>query len=106
MEITIVVVRALLSAGFIYAGIYALRIGFRLYMRGVGLMEEASTVSVSGGGVSVKSSLKKVGSVVMATSIAWGALAYFSLPGVASRSSDGTYFQTKSRPDPRPPIIR
>ena|SRR5580765_5462294 len=73
-------VRGILTGLFLAAGIMALIMGWRLYSKGTGMAQDGTTVEAERGKVKGKASLQTVGSVVMATSIGWGALAYLSLP--------------------------
>lgn len=93
----IISIRGVLSLLFIGAGITALIIGGKLYSKGTGLMEDGAEVTAK----EKKIKLKTVGSVVMATSIAWGYLAFLSLPKyidnnieVKSRNIDPSIFDT------------
>ena len=77
--------RSLLAFLFICGGLYSLKKGFQLYVNGVGLKEEGFELSASDGEKNINLSLKRVGTVVMVTSIAWGGLAYFVMPqGIVS----------------------
>ena len=60
----------------IVVGFAALKYGKDLYVSGIGLQQDGSSVDVSG----AKIQLKTVGSVVMLTSIAWGVLAWQIFP--------------------------
>lgn len=73
-------IRGLLSLALVAGGIYALHKGFQLYVGGVGLAEDGFRLRTSDqlGGVSV--SLKRVGSVVMLTAVAWAFLGYLVMP--------------------------
>lgn len=80
-ELTIfILARSLLSVLFIIGGLYSLKKGFQLYINGVGLKEDSLHLSASSDKNSINLSLKRVGTVVMLTSIAWGTLAYLVMP--------------------------
>lgn len=68
--------KTFVAALLIVGGIVALIIGKSLYMRGVGLHHDGTKVEID----NIKASLKTVGSVVMATSVAWGTLGYLASP--------------------------
>ena len=70
------VTKTFLAALLIVGGIVALFIGKNLYVRGVGLHHDGTEVEID----NIKASLKTVGSVVMATSVAWGGLGYLTSP--------------------------
>ena len=80
----LLIVKCVIALMLIGGGVYALRLGFKLYMNGVGLSHDGTTIEHD----KAKASLKTVGSVVMTTSVAWGALGYFSSPGL-KKGSDG-----------------
>ncbi len=79
-EIAFLAIKGLLAVCLVAGGLYALKIGYRLYLKGVGLVPDGSEDDGKNGALRVKASLKTVGSVVMATSVAWGALGYFASP--------------------------
>lgn len=66
----IIVFRGVLSLLFVCAGIGALIVGSRLYLRGVGMEPDGSSIDAGKGALNVRASLKTVGSVVMFTSVA------------------------------------
>ena len=72
-----------LSLFLIIGGFIALIIGNKLYRSGVGLNKDGSKVEYE----EVKIHLKTVGSVVMATSVAWGGLGYLAIPKYSKSSS-------------------
>jgi hypothetical protein len=80
----VIIIRGVLSLLFIGAGIAALIIGWKLYVRGVGVTKDGTQMAFK----RKKVTLKTVGSVVMATSVAWGYLAYLSLPRYKDRMHD------------------
>jgi predicted Zn-dependent protease len=63
--------------------------GYRLYLRGVALTEDGSDISLERDGIKVNLSLKRVGSVVMVTSVAWAALSWMSKPQTIDLSDRG-----------------
>ena len=87
-ELTIfILARSLLSILFILGGLYSLKKGFQLYINGVGLKEDSFHLSASTDKSSINLSLKRVGTIVMLTSIAWGFLAYLVMPqGIRAKS--------------------
>jgi hypothetical protein len=74
--IVAIISKTLLAALLILGGIVALFIGRSLYLKGMGFKPDSSSVAAH----KVKASLKTVGSVVMATSVAWGGLGYLTAP--------------------------
>jgi len=70
------ITKTFLATLLIIGGILALFIGKNLYVRGVGLHHDGTEIEVD----NIKASLKTVGSVVMATSVAWGGLGYLTSP--------------------------
>lgn len=78
--IAALIIKAVLAMLLIIGGFVALFMGKNLYVRGVGLAVDGSQVEVN----NVKASLKTVGSVVMATSVAWGWLGYLASPTLSS----------------------
>jgi hypothetical protein len=85
----LIVIRGILALGFVVAGIAALRIGSRLYAQGTGLKRDGTVVNAQQGKFKLQASLKTVGSVLMLTSVAWGVLAYLSLPKAKVSSDHG-----------------
>jgi hypothetical protein len=77
-----IIMRTILALCFLGVGLAALIIGWRLYATGVGREADGVDIGRTGGGFGVTASLKTVGSVVMATSILWGVLAFYSLPNL------------------------
>ena len=75
-----VVGRFILSLGFLAVGFLSLMYGVRLFSKGVGSDPDNSVVVLGIGKKQVEVSLRTVGSVVLATSVAWGSLAYLTLP--------------------------
>jgi len=90
------IVRAILTLSFLAAGILALIMGYRLYVKGVGLAPDGTTVNADVSKQKINVSLKTVGSVVMATSIGWGALAYLSRPIIDAKKNGNDYSFTAS----------
>lgn len=68
--------KSALAAFLIAGGIAALFIGKGLFLKGVGLQSDGTKIETK----KIKASLKTVGSVVMATSVAWGGLGYLASP--------------------------
>lgn len=83
-----IILKTLVALVLALGGVLALRLGFRLYLHGVGLQPDGSTISTAKGTFNLSLSLKNVGAVVMATSVAWGCLAYLALPSY-KRSAHG-----------------
>lgn len=84
----ILLVRGVITLAFIAGGMYALHIGYRLYMSGVGLKPDGTTADIRSATVKVRTGLKTVGSVLMATSIAWAFVAYLSRPDLHAHDDD------------------
>lgn len=99
-----VVGRLLLAVAFGVVGAYALVVGKRLYVSGVGLEEEGTKFVARREQVEVNVSLKTVGAAVLTTSVAWGFLAYLALPKKVTRTA-GTSHETTASSDEREPII-
>jgi hypothetical protein len=74
--------KAGISVLLIIGGCIALFIGRQLYSSGVGLTPDGTEVELK----KIKASLKTVGSTVMATSVAWGALAVWAAPTLDNNS--------------------
>ena len=75
-----IIIKSILAGLLIVGGIVAIFIGRGLYIRGVGLNPDGTQVEID----NIKASLKTVGSVVMATSVAWGFFGYLSSPDLLS----------------------
>lgn len=73
-----IILKFVLALLLIAGGVLALFFGKNLYLRGVGLQHDGTTVDFK----KIKASLKTVGSVVMGTSVAWGFLGYLASPSL------------------------
>ena len=91
---TYMLIKGTLSLLLICGGIYALKKGFELYITGVGLKSDSLSLSSENKIGKINISLKRVGTVVMLTSVIWASLGYFSIPNGISQSTklsnDGT----------------
>jgi hypothetical protein len=83
--IVAMILKSVLAALLIVGGIAALFIGKSLFLKGAGLQSDGTKIETK----KIKASLKTVGSVVMATSIAWGGLGYLASPSF-SYGPEGT----------------
>src|SRR6266436_2837547 len=70
------IVRSLIECLLVIGGIMALRFGYVLYLKGVGLKADGTTIETK----KLKARLQTVGSVVMATAVAWAVLGYLASP--------------------------
>jgi len=76
----IILIKGILAFLLIIGGIYALFIGRKLYLRGVGLAPDKSIIETDVGTFKLKASLRNIGAFVMLTSIAWGYIGYLASP--------------------------
>ncbi len=60
----------------IIVGIIAIKYGYSLYSKGVGLESDGTSIQIN----KIKIKLQTTGSIVMFTSVVWGILAYLILP--------------------------
>ena len=89
-----IISKSILAALLIGGGIAALFIGKNLYLKGIGLQPDKTTVVAH----KIKASLKTVGSVVMTTSVAWGGLGYLTSP-TFSYGPEGTKVASLKLPE-------
>jgi cell wall-associated NlpC family hydrolase len=68
--------KSVISVLLVFGGIFALVIGYKLYLKGIGIISDGSRIEIN----NAKASLKTVGSVVMVTSVAWGGFGYLASP--------------------------
>ena len=80
MEITWILARVLPALVIVGGGIYALKMGRQLYLKGIGLSPDGSVIETTRGPFKLKASLKNVGASVMLTSVVWAFIGYLALP--------------------------
>ena len=81
-------IRGVIALSLIAGGVFALFIGRRLYLEGIGLAPEGTVIQTQGKRFNLKASLKTVGTVVMVTSVLWGFLGYLALPSLGSETME------------------
>lgn len=71
-----IIVKGILAAILALGGIYTLRIGYKLYIHGVGTEKEDASINIG----NLKVTTKTIGSFVMSTSCVWVIFCYLSAP--------------------------